>query len=436
MPAKKSVRITIGATMLVIALSLLFVIRPWRTAPTLEATIESMGFTPLSPPSTLAKPGVLVVVTNREPLELQLVCSAEGSLGYVNEWEFLSSETISVTTQYSLDGDFALELEAAGLFGSSHAASAVSGVEVALTNTRILSISDEDVFMRLGSRRQTCSEALQFRYDNGHDVTMIRSVLVADARFVVRFKGESSTELRTEAINDLAMRVNGTMSSSDSNVVVGEQLYWGVRDDPDLANISLSSPTGTSDNPSLLSPKQRVRTIRLDPLVQMDVNPILQPSPNGCWMAAGAMMANWRNGGSLTAEEYAEALGEPWRTVFNTDAGLAQDSHREFANAAGLEALAPQNFTVLSYAEMLSEFGPLWIATIGPPGFSAHARVLIAVYGDGSPHSTELEFIDPRDGSRHREPFLEFLESFEREARALVELDEGADFRWQVLRFP
>lgn len=436
MSVKKSAIIAIGASVLLIAASSLFVIRPWRTTPTLESTIESMGFVPLSPPSTLVKPGVLVVVASRDPLELDLVCSAEGSLGYVNEWEFLSSETISVTTHHSLDGDFALELDAASLLGSSHAVSAVSGISVVLTNTRILSISDEDVFTRLGSRRSPCSEALQFRQDKGHDVTMIRSVLVADARFVVRFKGDSGAQLRTDAIDDLAMRFNGKMSGSDSSVVVGEQLYWGVRDDPDLANISLSSPTGTSDTPSLLSPRERVRSIRLEPSVQLDVKPILQPSPNSCWAAAGAILANWQNASSLTAAEYAESLGEPWRTVFNTDAGLALGSHREFAQAAGLESLAPQNITILGYTEILREFGPLWVATVGPPGFSAHARVLVAVYGDGTPHSTEMEFIDPRNGARHREPFLAFLESFEREARVLVELDENADFRWQMLRLP
>lgn len=69
--------------------------------------------------------------------------------------------------------------------------------------------------------------------------------------------------------------------------------------------------------------------------------------------------------------------------------------------------------------------------THGPLG--AHARVLVGVYGDGTPDGTQFEFIDPRDGRWHRVWFMEFIESFEREARTAENLEE---IRWQVLHLP
>ena len=73
---------------------------------------------------------------------------------------------------------------------------------------------------------------------------------------------------------------------------------------------------------------------------------------------------------------------------------------------------------------------------MGPPSFSAHARVLVAVLGDGKPHSTVMEFIDPLDGARHRVPFMKFIASFEREARAVVGVRDDMELRWQIFHLP
>ncbi len=421
--------ITLAAVAVVAAL---LVWKPWREHATLEATIESMGFVPLSPPSTLAKPGVLVVAESRDPLRLALVCTSEGALGYKNEWEYLDSDTVTIQKTERLSGTFRLELDASELLGGSQDASMVRSVSVSLTDTNILSIADQDVFERLPLRANACEQAIANRVSRGDELTMIRSVLVATGEFRISFENAAATELRAKLTERLAGELNGQVDSTAEHVIVGEQLFWGVRDDPGLAEISIDGATGSVDIPSILDPSQRVRTIDLPEFISRDVTPVRQPSFRSCWAAAGAMLWNDTNGTELDAGRFATTIGDEWARLFEDDQGLPLGAHTAFADAAGFVALPPMNLTIDRYAELLREHGPLWIATLGPPTFSAHARVLVGVYGDGTPHGTRFEFIDPRDGVLRREPFLKFITSFEREARAALERDRQSELRWQI----
>ena len=263
---------------------------------------------------------------------------------------------------------------------------------------------------------------------------MIRSVLVADAKFILHFQGNTEAAVKSEVLSYLSSQVNGDAAIVDSTEVVGTQLSWGLRDDTALAAIRLGSATGTA-NPgkNLLKPDERIRTVKLPKLVGLKVLPLKQPTSNTCWATAAAMIVNWRDNNLLTPEMFARSLGEPWHNLFVADSGLLLEAHPDFAADAGFTALAPQSLSIQGYVQLLKDHGPLWIATVGPPSYSAHARVLVAIHGDGKPHSTVMEFIDPRDGSHHREPFMSFIESFEREARVIAGIRDDIDLRWQML---
>ncbi len=409
----------------------------WQRTPTLETTIEEMGYVPMVPPNNLAKPGSLLLVGKHDPLELDLICSAEGSLGYANEWEYLQSQTVTFRSIQEINGQFSLDLDAREIFSGINNSSVVQSIDINLTNARILALSDEDVFARIGNRNEACRKALSFRIQRKEKITMVRSVLVADAKLVVKFERDTKAAVQSEAIKYIASEINGEATSGDTKAVFGTQLSWGLRDDMGLAAIQLGSPTGTAATlQSLLKPAERIRAIKLPKLVDLEVLPLKQPTPNTCWAAAAGMIVNWRDNTLISPEQYANSLGTPWDSLFSADRGISSDAHRQFASNAGFVALPPQNLSIQSYVQLLKNHGPLWIATVGPPSFSAHARVLVGVYGDGKPHSTEIEFIDPIDGLRHREPFMNFIESFEREARVIVGSRDDMELRWQILHLP
>ena len=107
----------------------------------------------------------------------------------------------------------------------------------------------------------------------------------------------------------------------------------------------------------------------------------------------------------------------------------------------GMESKAPANYTMKAYVQMLREHGPLWIIT--GDGISAHARLLVGVYGNSEAEGikayeeTTFEFVDPLSGTYVYESGLDFARKFESEARWLVDgkLDD-VELRDQILYWP
>ena|ERR1700722_16561714 len=102
-----------------------------------------------------------------------------------------------------------------------------------------------------------------------------------------------------------------------------------------------------------------------------------------------------------------------------------------------MELEPPANYTLTAYIEMLRSCGPLWIIT--GDGISAHARLLVGVYGKeltenaNTYQNTLFEFIDPLSGTYEYESAMAFSEEFEREARVTT---DQVQLRWQILHWP
>jgi hypothetical protein len=144
-------------------------------------------------------------------------------------------------------------------------------------------------------------------------------------------------------------------------------------------------------------------------------------------------MVSWHQGRFITIEQLLNGLGYPWKGYFQSDAGLANQELGRFLKQVGLKGEPPANYTLQAYRDFLLQFGPLWI-TRGD-GFNSHARILVGLYGNGTYEGTCFEFIDPKTGSTKREPALDFLRSFEAEARHLVKIASDADFRMQIIHW-
>jgi hypothetical protein len=113
--------------------------------------------------------------------------------------------------------------------------------------------------------------------------------------------------------------------------------------------------------------------------------------------------------------------------------GLPPDQQDDFLAYLGLVTEPPANYTIRAYLDMLESHGPLWITT-GDGISYAHARVLVAVAGDGSYEKTYFKLIDPASGKYIVQDALQFSLEFEREARVVVA--KGLpEFRIQILHW-
>jgi len=134
-------------------------------------------------------------------------------------------------------------------------------------------------------------------------------------------------------------------------------------------------------------------------------------------------------------------MGSPWDDFYVEDAGLPAGKERAFVQAAGMETKPPANYTIAAYVQMLREHGPAWVIT--GDGISAHARLLVGIYGDADAkgidayNMTTFEFIDPLSGIYRYETGLEFASRFEKEARWLVDGKfDDVELRDQILVWP
>jgi Papain-like cysteine protease AvrRpt2 len=93
------------------------------------------------------------------------------------------------------------------------------------------------------------------------------------------------------------------------------------------------------------------------------------------------------------------------------------------------------NPSIQGWADMITNYGPLWVTTDEGPGkgWAIHARIIVGMTGNGTAEGTTLDIIDPNGGRRYKESFGGFLSKFESEA-----LDRPRDFplRIQIVHWP
>ncbi|WP_313330254.1 papain-like cysteine protease family protein [Sphingobium yanoikuyae] len=157
----------------------------------------------------------------------------------------------------------------------------------------------------------------------------------------------------------------------------------------------------------------------IDVRVSGTVGALRQRNAMTCWATVYTMLVNWKNQRSEPVEHAIAGVGARWSALLaqGDTRGLNAAEKVDFLADAGLVALPPQNPTLQRWADMLGAYGPLWVTTDeAPPNLMIHARLLIAMQGDGSADGTRLTLINPGDGGTDVETFAAFLTKFEAEA--------------------
>lgn len=160
-----------------------------------------------------------------------------------------------------------------------------------------------------------------------------------------------------------------------------------------------------------------------------------QDKTMACWATTTAILVSWKEKKTVDTPKLVARLSGKFQVIYETNAGLLPKDQPDLLKEAGMRQEAPQNYTVDGWVSLLKSHGPLWVTTaIGAAKpFAVHARVLIAIKGDGTPGGTTLRIVDPGDGSESTAT----VAAFARQMEALARLDLGAsgDIRPMVIHF-
>ena len=141
--------------------------------------------------------------------------------------------------------------------------------------------------------------------------------------------------------------------------------------------------------------------------IRYDVQLVPQETDVSCWGAAAAMIVGWRDGISISSANIADSLGYGIEFA-GCPGGLPLDDTK-MMEQWGLVAEAPQTLTPEGFAQLLEQYGPLYVVTAEP---GTHARVVTGMSGDGTADGTTLFINDPWEpnvGSQYTETYNEFL---------------------------
>lgn len=166
-----------------------------------------------------------------------------------------------------------------------------------------------------------------------------------------------------------------------------------------------------------------------------EIAAIAQPTDMTCWAAAVTTMVSWRDQASHTIEEVMDQAGQFYHQKFKNNEVLYSDEESKLFAALGMTEKAPQNYSVEGVLSLLRNHGPIFvIGNEGSTGNPAlHARVIIGMFGDGTPDGTSLEIADPDGGQKRTESLRTFAQKYESVAE--VDTNGGFELRIQVAHF-
>ena len=173
-----------------------------------------------------------------------------------------------------------------------------------------------------------------------------------------------------------------------------------------------------------------------------DVPLIPQPDKLSCWAGSMAMLLSFRKQGSFAPEQLANEVGLSLRTSYGWDMLEAVKDHFGFKDVE-----LPSNASLYpspdQWSNWLSNYGPLWVTTIGAP---SHAIVIRGIKGDMTTDGTRMLINNPWDtGTTFSSDEIDFAPANNGIAYEQSFPDLAADFgnlelsdygSWRVLYLP
>ncbi len=121
-----------------------------------------------------------------------------------------------------------------------------------------------------------------------------------------------------------------------------------------------------------------------------DIDPVPQPTDNGCWATTLSMLLSWRGPVSIGPEAIAQQCGK------DINKGLPWEERASAAAMLGLYSVDPQCYLPDAFAGMIENYGPLYVGKMASStNLSGHAVLVVGMYFDGANHF--IRVVDPWD---------------------------------------
>jgi len=215
-------------------LSVLIPLAGCATQENIGSLLADYHYVEVRPPTTLWPPGSIVVITNRDPLVLGVVCPTDAFLGPVRP--NVSSSTNNelarkATNTFKVDARYLDQLKASGKYTS------ITNVNLKFSNVKVLELDRTKIFENLSKRTEGCSKAIKDALDNHEDISLVISVLQADVAIKAEFSSDANLSLQAKnnMLQDLATEIGAQSTTSGSDTDEGNSLYWGIRDNQRFA---------------------------------------------------------------------------------------------------------------------------------------------------------------------------------------------------------
>ncbi|RYF46490.1 MAG: hypothetical protein EOO38_14015 [Cytophagaceae bacterium] len=200
------------------------------------------GYTELRPPSTLLAPGALVSIISRDPFQAAIICGPKASLG--PQLELQRSQTASGTVSQINNSTFSMDAGWLDLIRAEEKFSAVGSVTMTVSNAVIVEVRDEDVLMGLEHRSRACREAVRRRVEGHYTISMVASALMGDVVYSIKWSKAHEQNLskseKIDALQNLAVKLGGSISSESASEIRAQGLVWGIRDDEFLSAMAIT----------------------------------------------------------------------------------------------------------------------------------------------------------------------------------------------------
>ena len=157
-----------------------------------------------------------------------------------------------------------------------------------------------------------------------------------------------------------------------------------------------------------------------------------------CWAYTATMMYNWRKQVNNTPDQVVGLAGPQFKKYFVDKTFLPFELGDAFFKSLGLKSMRPASYPPDQFQKFLKDYGLLWATTLGSKrgcNFSAHARIIRAITGDGAPASTNIKVIDPATGTQSSQSMTAFYKDFEAFAKAENSCDPDEPLIPQILHF-
>lgn len=156
-----------------------------------------------------------------------------------------------------------------------------------------------------------------------------------------------------------------------------------------------------------------------------NVTAMKQPNNLACWATVATMLDIWKQGGSVSIEDFLQEKAPDWLIDYQKDRGLLAEDKDEFLKTIGLTYEYGASYLPTAIENMLQNYGPLWFTINAEDtaregnkdAFSIHASLVIGLFGNEDVfNELYISYIDPADGQEHDELYADFMRRYEEPA--------------------